>query len=162
MFRYLTKILLVLIIFFLSGCGGTIQNYSTLNKLELNELVASKGSILFRIDKTSDLPNAFGKADIYGGKVDRGYTEVKLLDIKDNILKLEISDVSKNSAETTKDRYSNKSLIAISTQINGSNNNEANVVYFDTTKDNLIVISDVELTILKITSFSVYYKLRKN
>lgn len=145
------------------GCGSTIQNYSALNKDENKELVASKGSSLFRIDKSSDLPNAFGKADIYGGKVDKGFTEVKLIDIIDNkLLKLYIVDLSKNSSETTMDRYGAKTSINVSAQINnGQNYDNGNVVLFDTTKDNFIVVGDIKLEVIKVTSFNLYYKLIK-
>lgn len=156
-------VFLIIISVFFVGCGGAIQNYSILNKQQDKELIASKGSILFRVDKSSDLPNAFGKADIYGGKVDRGFTEVKLIDIIDNkILKLSIVDISKNSSQTTMDRYGKQNLITVSTQINSQNNyDNANIVLFDTTKDNFLIVGDIKLTIIKTTSFNLYYKLSK-
>lgn len=54
----------------LSGCA-TIQNYNKLEQPQDKVLTASIGSTIFRMNKSRDLPNVFGKADIYGGKVDR-------------------------------------------------------------------------------------------
>ena len=85
----------------LIGCA-TMQNYNKLKQPEEKILTASIGSTIFRMNKSSDLPNIYGKADMYGGKVDRGYVELKFKGIKENgSLILQIADVSKSSTETT-------------------------------------------------------------
>ena len=88
-----------------SGCA-TIQNYNNLEQPEGRILTASIGSTIFRMNKSSDLPNVYGKADLYGGKVDKGYTELKFKGVKENgNLILQITDINKSSTETTMDRY---------------------------------------------------------
>lgn len=88
-----------------AGCA-TIKSYETVaqpvNKINL----ASVGTVIFRLDKTADLPNVLGKADIYGGKVSKGFTEVRLVSVegKDKFT-LGVRDVVDSSTENTLDRY---------------------------------------------------------
>jgi hypothetical protein len=76
------------------------------------------------MDKGSDLPNIYGKADIYGGKIDRGFTEVKVVSIDSPTkFKLAITDVNKASTETVLDRYEayivpNRPAVKLSTVVN--------------------------------------------
>jgi len=93
------------IAFFISGCA-TIQNYNKLEQPDDKVLTASIGSTIFRMNKSGDLPNVYGKADLYGGKVDKGYTELKFKGIKENgNLILQTTDMNKSSTETVMDRY---------------------------------------------------------
>jgi len=66
-------ILIFLSLFFVVNCAS-IKNYYKLEQPEYSLLTASIGSTIFRVNKSSDLPNVFGKADLYGGKVDKVYT----------------------------------------------------------------------------------------
>ncbi len=76
-------IYLFALVMLVSGCA-TVQSYNKLEQPEEKVLTASIGSTIFRMNKSRDLPNVFGKADLYGGKVDKGYTELKLKGIKEN------------------------------------------------------------------------------
>ena len=63
----------------LHGSDNLAQSSAT----ELNTHI---GGQVFKIDRSTDLPNAFGKADIFGGKVNRGYTELRYQGTRDNRL----------------------------------------------------------------------------
>jgi hypothetical protein len=58
---------------------GTIQHYQTpaqpLGKL----LAVGIGDVVLRINKSKDLTNIAGKADLWGRRSDLGYTEVRYL-----------------------------------------------------------------------------------
>jgi len=70
------------------------------------ELKSSIGSIIFQMDRIGDLPNVVGGRDIYGGKVDLGSTEIKLVEIVDKrYVHLAVSDERKTNTETTITRY---------------------------------------------------------
>ncbi len=152
---------------FISGCA-TIQNCNKLEQSEEKVLTASIGSTIFRMNKSGDLPNVYGKADLWGGKVDRGYTELKFKGIKENgNLILQITDINKSSTETTMDRYKPFHR----TEVNVSENNIINmgeastpdqtVFEFDPKKENYLVIGGVRVTFIEVTAYSVKYKLNK-
>ena len=150
-----------------SGCA-TIQNYNNLEQPEGRILTASIGSTIFRMNKSSDLPNVYGKADLYGGKVDKGYTELKFKGVKENgNLILQITDINKSSTETTMDRYKpyerNRVNVSASSTINiGENPAPDQTVFdFDPKKEKSLTIGGVEITFVEITSYSVKYQLKK-
>ena len=64
------------------GCGA-IQEYSKLHTPVDRTLRAGVGQAVFRIQKSRDLPNVYGKADIFGRKVDTGYRELRYLGMAD-------------------------------------------------------------------------------
>jgi hypothetical protein len=121
---YPSSLFVITLLLTLSGCSGPnlmvdtvkanwgipvgkeIQSYAVAVQPLSKALLASPGLLLLRVNKSSDLPNAFGKADIYGGKVDRGFTEVRLASVQSNsVFTLAIADLEKGSAETTMERY---------------------------------------------------------
>jgi hypothetical protein len=58
------------------------------------------------VSRSRDLPNAVGKADIYGGKVFEGYTELRYQGTgEDGKILLRITDVDTHSTETAMSRY---------------------------------------------------------
>lgn len=151
----------------LAGCA-TIQNYNKLEQPEEKILTASIGSTIFRMNKSTDLPNVFGKADLYGGKVDRGYTELKFKGIKENgNLILQIIDINRSSTETTMDRYKpfdqTKVNVSASNTINVGETSapDQTVFEFDPKKEKNLVIGGVSVTFIEVTSYSVKYKLNK-
>lgn len=69
-------------------------------------LHAGIGGKIFRIERTSDLPNAVGGADIFGGKVDRGFVELRFAGLADDgRVILRLTDLETRSNETTMSRY---------------------------------------------------------
>lgn len=160
-------ICLLVLVMVVSGCA-TIRDYNKLQQPESSVLTASIGSTIFRVNKSQDLPNVFGKADLWGGKVDKGFTELKLKGITEagNLI-LQISDVNLSSAETTMDRYKpfnqTKVDVSASSEINIDNTSkpEQTVFEFDPTKEESLVIGGVRVTFIEIKPYSVVYKLTK-
>lgn len=90
----------------LAGCGATIQTYDRLSQDTGRELSTHVGGQVLRVQRTQDLPNAFGKADVFGGKVNRGYTELRYQGItSDGRLVFRVTEVETESTETTMSRY---------------------------------------------------------
>jgi len=90
----------------LSGCGATLQSYERLNQSTNIELNTHIGGSVFKVEHTADLVNAFGKADIFGGKVDRGFTELRYQGLTpDKKLIFRITEIETKSTETTMSRY---------------------------------------------------------
>ena len=67
----ITLTISVLINVVLSGCG-TIRSHRHLEQPLGTSLTTGIGGTIFRLNKTGDLPNAFGGRDIWGGKIDKG------------------------------------------------------------------------------------------
>jgi hypothetical protein len=91
---------------FLVGCGATIQTYERLHQPTASDLSTYIGGTVFKVERTSDLPNAFGKADIFGGKVTRGFTELRYQGLTpDKKPIFRVTEVDTQSSETTMSRY---------------------------------------------------------
>lgn len=98
--------LYLFLIFFLMGCGATIQTYEHLHQSVGSDLNIYIGGTVFKVERTSDLPNAFGKADIFGGKINRGFTELRYQGLTpEKKLIFRITEVETQSSETTISRY---------------------------------------------------------
>ena len=90
----------------LAGCGATIQTYEQVGQATGLELSTHVGGQVLKIQRTSDLPNAFGKADVFGGKVNRGYTELRYQGLApDGRIVFRVTEVETESTETTISRY---------------------------------------------------------
>jgi hypothetical protein len=154
------KNILIIILCALSISCASIENYRGLDQ-ETNEiLTTSVGGSIFRLNRTSDLPNAFGKADLYGGKVDRGYAEVKFKGISSNgELILQVIDVNKRSSETTMDRYMQSVNVNQNVSIGESGSPEMSTFLFDLSKEKELIIANVKIIFLSAKPYSVSYKL---
>lgn len=90
----------------LSGCQSSIQHYENVNVKQNVSLSTSIGGSVFRIQKNKDLENAFGGADIYGGKVNTGYSDLRFMGMtNNNEVIFRYTDVVIDSNETTMSRY---------------------------------------------------------
>jgi hypothetical protein len=67
-------------------------------------MTAGIGDQVVRIDRSEDLPNAFGRADLFGRKRDAGFTEVRFVGIEDGKPVFERRDLEIRSNETTMSR----------------------------------------------------------
>lgn len=150
---------------FLMSCG-TVREHRLIVQPLKKQLTASVGSTLFRLNRRGDLPNAFGGRDIYGGKVDKGYAEVKLRGIRENkYLDLIVFDVSRDSTETTMDRYKpfDKSLVRVNVSqtvnINDDAGNQGLLVTVDTSLEKEFILAGVRISFLEIRPSSVVYTL---
>lgn len=146
----------------LAGCGATLQNYRTLDQATGQILTASVGGTIFRLNRSSDLPNAFGKADIFGGKIDRGYAELKFhgLNEKGELI-LSVADIHKSSTETTMDRYADRPSVAVQTTVAVGQVAvpEGTKFAFDPRKQHDLVISGIRVTFVDIQPYSVSYRI---
>lgn len=152
----------------LAVCGcGTIRTHRNFEESSGKVLSTSVGGTVFRLNKTGDLPNAFGGRDIWGGKVDKGFAEVKLLGIEGSVLVLEITDVNKQSSETTMDRYkafqNRNSVVSVDVNTTVTNSNgeqyKPQIIKFDTQKQRDIVIAGVRVTFLDVQPYTVTYRI---
>ena len=157
-------ILLIVTSLLMFGCS-TIRTHNNLEQPTGSVLTTGIGGIIFRLNKTGDLPNAFGGRDIWGGKVDKGFAEMKLAGIEGAVLLLAITDVSKHSTETTMDRYKvfenqNESVDVDTTVIVGNQEQlRPYIVRFDTNEQRDIVIGGVRVNFSEVQPYSVQYSL---
>ena len=135
---------------------GSIRKYRELNPSEGVNTV-SVGGLVFRLDIQEDLPNAFGRADLYGGKVRKGYAEVRLVRIIDDT-KIELSIIEQRfaSTETTMDRYGGRFNVQQSIILSGDN---SNTQVIDVSRQREMVISGVRLYFIEIQPYTLKYKL---
>ncbi len=162
------SVILVLIFGALTLCGcGTIRTHRNFEQRPGTTLSAGIGGTIFRLNKTGDLPNAFGGRDIWGGKVDKGFAEMKLVGIEGSVLVLEITDTNKQSSETTMDRYkpfqNRNSVVSVDVDtriaIGNGEQYKPTIIKFDTQKQKDIVISGVRITFIDVQPYSVTYRL---
>jgi hypothetical protein len=118
------KFVIVTIALVLSACGATIQTHESYSAPIGVEQSTSIGSELYRVTKKRDLPNAFGKADIFGGKVNAGYTELRFMGLTpEGAIIFRLTDTDIESNETTIARYGSSS-----TTVNSSTTANATVI----------------------------------
>ena len=148
-----------------TGCGA-IQTHRQLEQPLGATLVSGVGGTLFRLNKLGDLPNAFGGRDIWGGKVDKGFAEVKLVEIDDQTLVLDIMDINRQSSETTMDRYKpfqRNAAISVDVQntvtLGPGEVPKPYRIRLDSRKQQDIVISGVRVKFLEVQPYSVRYTL---
>jgi hypothetical protein len=146
----------------LSGCG-TIESHRKLEQPTDTTLTTSIGGTIFRLNRTGDLPNAFGGADIYGGKVNKGFAELKLKAIKENgTLELQSTDENAASSETTMDRYGPKAAVNVDQTVNVGSNQPSNTTVFeyDPKKQKDLVIAGIKVSVIKVEPYSIHYTLQ--
>lgn len=111
------------IMFFLAitGCAEIKQHEQVSKSLDLLQ-TTSIGSELYLISKTRDLPNAFGKADVWGGKVNEGYSELRFIGLtNDGEIIFQFTDIDIQSNENVFTRYGvSRSVATTNTTANAS------------------------------------------
>ena len=144
---------------------GTIRSHRQIDQPLGSQLTTGIGGTVFRLNKSSDLPNVFGGRDIYGGKVDRGFAEIKLVGIEDLALILDVVDVSRQSSETVMDRYKpfQKGVVNVDVQqsvnLGSSQGPVPTRIRLDTQKQRDIVISGIRVTFVEVQQYSLRYTL---
>ena len=155
---------LLLLVLTVTGCG-TIRTHRTVLQPIGTELTASVGSSLFRLNKQRDLPNMWGGRDIYGGKVGRGFAEVKLVGISEGgKVDVLVFDINKDNSETTLDRYIfgvNQQKVDVTQNVNlGADSSDGGVpVTIDLRLEQVLVVSGVKITFHEAGTSSVVYSL---
>ena len=97
------RVLLIIIIALIAACA-TPQKQEQVFQVRGATLVVGVGDVVLSIERTSDLPNAFGGADIFGRKKAQGATEVRFLGITEGQVVLARNDIDIDSDETTMTR----------------------------------------------------------
>lgn len=104
-----------------------VQHHETLRQPFGLRLSADIGSPIFHVERTKDLPNAFGNADLYGGKVDEGYVVLLFAGLAPSgEVRFHIVEMNTRSNETTMSRYGG-------TQVHATTNTYGNTSYTDAT-----------------------------
>ncbi|MCE1007580.1 hypothetical protein [Pseudomonas monteilii] len=89
----------------LSGCSP-IRTYENLSQNTEISLTTHVGGQVLKVERSSDLPNAFGKADLFGGKIDKGFTELRYQGMTpDGRPVFRLTEIETTSTETTMSRY---------------------------------------------------------
>jgi hypothetical protein len=68
------------VLFLVAACAP-VQMRSQIDR-PTRDAYASTGDIVLRAQNTEDLPNVFGRADLFGRTRDRGFTEVRYMGLK--------------------------------------------------------------------------------
>ena len=90
--------------------------------------------------------------------MDRGFVEVKLVNISGSDLTLSVTDISRLSSETTMDRYVTRSSVSVAQTINLSNSGqEGAIVKLNTTREKEYVVSGVKITFRDVRDSLVVY-----
>lgn len=144
------------------GCAQ-IRSHRNVEQPLGPEIVTSPGSTVFRLNKVGDLPNAVGGRDIFGGKVDRGYAEVKLVAIDGATVVLDVVDTNRQSTETTMDRYKADAGVDVDVQQVVSESAISGIqpyrLEMDTTKQRELVVAGIRITFVEIQPYSIRYVL---
>ncbi|MDB2666133.1 hypothetical protein N9Y96_05130 [Gammaproteobacteria bacterium] len=99
------KILTIISFLIIASCT-TIQEYENLTQETGVLLSTSVNGVIFKVQKEKDLPNAYGKKDIFGGMVDQGEKVLRFMGLNQNgNLVLRLSDVDIKSNENVFTRY---------------------------------------------------------
>lgn len=159
------RCLLVAVLGLTAACG-TIRSHRQVDQPIGPQLTTGVGGTIFRLNKLSDLPNVFGGRDIYGGKVVRGFAEMKLVGIEDQTLILDVIDISRQSSETTMDRYKpfqQRGVVNVDVQqsitVGSAQEPAPTRIRLDTRKQRDIVISGIRVNFVEVQPFGVRYTL---
>ena len=68
----------------LMAACASVEQHGVVSRPINVESFASVGDIVLRVDVQEDLPNLFGKADLYGRKRDRGFSEIRYMGLSPN------------------------------------------------------------------------------
>ena len=154
------------IVLLATGCGA-IRSHRQLEQPLGAQLTSGIGGTLFRLNKTADLPNAFGSRDIWGGKVDKGFAEMKLVSIEDQTVVLDVFDINRQSSETTMDRYKpfqRSAIVSVDVQqsvaLGQGETSKPYRIRLDTGQQQDIVISGVRVKFIEVQPYSVRYTLQ--
>ncbi len=116
----MTRTILVLfsVAVLLGGCAP-IQHYKKFEGPVGTVQTSPVGMPVYTIRKTSDLPNAYGKADIWGGKVDNGWTRLVYLGkTADGKAAFHLENMEIQTNETRLQRY--RPLMAVAGALNAA------------------------------------------
>ena len=150
---------------FTAACG-TIRSHRLLEQPLGPQLTTGIGGIVFRLNKQGDLPNAYGGRDIWGGKVDKGFAEMKLVGVENQTIILDVVDISRQSSETVMDRYKlfqQRGVVNVDVQQSVNVGSSAAItptrIRLDIEKQRDIIISGIRVNFVEVQPYSVRYTL---
>jgi len=150
-----------------SGCS-TIKTYQNFDPIEFGKYKVSIANQLYSLTVTQDLPNAFGKADLSGGKVKNSFSQLTFLGVtSDNFPVFNYYKVAFESSETSESRYGSltQSNIQVYTPPKGSTfalGPNSYTFYFDNTKTNILNIDNISIEIISYDSNGLIYSINKS
>ena len=133
--------LLTILGIFLASCAQ-IESYEEIN-VQVGKLTRiSIGEELFRIRKSRDLPNVFGRADVYGGKIDEGFSELRFLGLNESgEIVFRYTDIDIESNETVFTRYGGRRA-NVHTMSTGNATLVGNSVYGNSSSTTTVTMSE--------------------
>lgn len=174
------RILILFIAIFFVGCSS-IQSYSELQQPTARILDTYVGGVVFKVTRSSDLPNAVGKADIWGGKVNRGFLELRYQGVReDGLLVFYLKDIETLSNETTMSRYGASSYTTVNATSYGNSVYATATTYerpdgqtvtlppyttyflIDPESQSVFEIGDVSVSVIDATNTKLTYSLNKH
>ena len=144
------QLLALLQVAVLLGCA-TIKQYRTIGQPVGSDLQTYVGGTILKIDLAERLPNAFGRADVYGGRRPTGSIELKYLGLASNsgALKLRVLSTDVRTTEDWRRRLGNKGTVTSS----------SDAVDFEQRPDEPFEIEGLTVHFLKAESASLNYRL---
>lgn len=98
------RCLAVLLVFSaVAGCAP-VEKHVTVDQPQRVELTAGIGDVIIRIDVIEDLPNLWGRADLYGRTRERGFSELRYMGMVGEKAVFRRRDVDIMTNETTMSR----------------------------------------------------------
>lgn len=152
---------------------------TSINRPENTESYASIGDVLVKVTLRESLPNAFGKADIFGRKRDRGFVEIRFMGVTEDgraVFRRRTVDIYSNETTMSRSgiRYGSGSVNAsgnsatFSTMTAGSPSATVETLPPDTfefaldlPKSNVITIEDRAIHIMRVDPGGVRFIVRK-
>ena len=134
------------------GCAE-IQRYKTIDQPTDVPLFAEVGGVVLKIRKTRDLPNAFGRADLWGGKVDEGVTELRYLGLlPDGALSFRLADLDISSDDDVYSRYLGRryaSKVVLPHAVTE--------LKYDPSQESGFIVANTKISILEVTPTRIQY-----
>lgn len=134
----------------IAGACASIKQYHTLRQPIDRELQTYIGGTILKIDREESLPNAFGGADVYGGRRQKGSVELKYLGLaSEGAVKLRVFSTDINTTEDWRRRLGNNATVTSS----------SDSVDFEHRVDQAFEMEGVSVRILKADAGNVTYRL---
>ncbi len=99
----IVRVAALLVVLALAGCSP-VEKRVVLDQAQSVELVAGIGDVMLRADVKEDLPNLWGRADLYGRTRDRGFSELRYMGLVGEKAAFRRRDVDIMTNETTMSR----------------------------------------------------------
>jgi hypothetical protein len=129
---------------------ASIKQYQTVRQPIDRDLQTYVGGTILKMDREESLPNAFGGADVYGGRRQKGSVELKYLGPgKEGVVKLRVFATDISTTEDWRRRLGNKGTVTSS----------SDAVDFEHPINQLFEMEGVSVRFLKVDTSGVIYRL---